>query len=121
MGLVYVFLTILLTVCGNLIIKWQVMQLGALPENWSNRLLFFVNLLLNPWVITGLVAAFFAFITWVLAMTKLELSYAYPFVGFSFVLVLLGGMVFFHESLSWQKVIGVLFIIIGVFISSRSL
>lgn len=120
MGLLYVFLTILLTASGNLIVKWQVTQAGSLPEGLIGKLLFFVHLLLNPWIIIGLVATFFAFITWVLAMTKLEISYAYPFVGFSFILILIGGVIFFHEMLSWQKVVGVLFIVAGIFISSRT-
>jgi len=78
MGLVYVFLTILLTVYGQLIIKWQVMNAGQFPTNNFDKAIFLFHLLLNPWVISALIAVFLAPLSWIVAMTKLELSYAYP-------------------------------------------
>ncbi len=54
-------------------------------------------------------------------MTKLELSYAYPFVGLTFVLVLVFSVVLFKEPLTLYKIIGVGFIAIGIIISSRSI
>ncbi|SEH05457.1 4-amino-4-deoxy-L-arabinose-phosphoundecaprenol flippase subunit ArnF [Candidatus Venteria ishoeyi] len=54
-------------------------------------------------------------------MTKFELSYAYPFMSASFVLVFLISVILFQESITMYKVIGLGLIIIGIFVSSRGL
>ena len=92
MSHIYIFLTVLLTVYGQIVIKWQVNLAGAMPIDLSNKVSFMIRLLLNPWIISGLLGAFLASLSWMAAMTKFPLSYAYPFVSLSFVLLLISTM-----------------------------
>jgi len=119
MSYAYIALTILLTVYGQLIIKWQVVQAGVFPEYWSNRVLFLARLLINPWVISAFLAAFLAALTWMAAMTKLHLSHAYPFMSLAFVLVLISSGLFFNEPITLPKVAGIIFIILGIIVGSQ--
>jgi multidrug transporter EmrE-like cation transporter len=116
---VYIFAVIVLTVCGQLILKWQVAKAGAFPQSFPERALFLLRLLLNPWVIGGLFAGFLAFLCWMAAMTKFELSYAYPFMSLAFVLVLLSSALLFHETVTMSKVFGILLIMAGIIIAGR--
>ena len=52
-------------------------------------------------------------------MTKLPLSHAYPFVSFTFVLVVLSGAIIFHEPLTWPKIVGMVCIVAGIVIGSQ--
>ncbi len=52
-------------------------------------------------------------------MTKLELSFAYPFMSAAFVLVFLFSVFLFQEAVNWQKIVGLAFIVLGIIISSR--
>lgn len=119
MSYVYIALTILFTVYGQIVIKWQAGQAGQLPAGGGDKLIFLLRLVLNPWVFSGLFAAFLASLTWMAAMTKLPLSHAYPFVSFSFVLVVLSGAIFFHEPLTWPKLVGMVCIVAGIVIGSQ--
>ena len=119
MSYVYVMLTVLLTVYGQIIIKWQVVEAGAFPDGAYERAHFLGTLLLNPWVISSFAAALLAAISWMVAMTKLQLSHAYPFVSLSFALVLLLSWALFNEPLNWQKVAGIILIGCGVVLSSQ--
>jgi multidrug transporter EmrE-like cation transporter len=119
MSYVFVALTVLLTVYGQIVIKWQVLEAGALPLGAHGKLAFIAGLLTNLWVLSGLAAALLASICWMLAMSKLPLSHAYPFVSLSFVLVLFLSYVTFSEPLSWPKILGVAFIVLGVAVSSQ--
>jgi multidrug transporter EmrE-like cation transporter len=119
MSYLYVTLTVLLTVYGQIVIKWQVMQAGQFPTGGYGRIHFLWTLLLNPWVITALVGAILAALSWMVAMTKLQLSHAYPFVSSSFALVLLLSWALLDEPLTWQKLAGVVLITCGVIISSQ--
>ena len=119
MGYVYIALTILFTVYGQLILKWQVNLAGAPPEDVSGRLSYVVALLLNPWVLTGLASAFVASLAWMGAMTKFPLSHAYPFMSINFALVLVFAGLFFQEPISISKVIGIALIAVGIAVGSQ--
>ena len=119
MSHIYIFLTILLTVYGQIVIKWQVSLAGLMPLGINNKLVFMIRLLLNPWIISGLLGAFLASLTWMVAMTKFTLSYAYPFVSLSFVLVLICSNIFFKDPITVNKSIGMGLIILGVIFGSK--
>lgn len=118
MSLIYVFLTVIFTVYGQLVLKWQISAAGALPELFSDKLVFLLKQLLNPWVATGFAAAFLASLCWMAALTKLQLSYAYPLVSLSFILVLIFSNIFFYEPITIQKIFGTILIITGIAVSS---
>ncbi len=116
----YILGTILLTVYGQLVTKWQVSLLGPLPDDLASRLRFIQRLLANPWVLSSLTAAFLAFLCWAAALSKFELSYAYPFMSLSFVLVLGFGWLLFREPMTIHKAVGVALIMAGLAIGSRT-
>ena len=119
MSYLCIFCTILFTVYGQLIIKWQVVRAGAFPVELAGRMWFLLHLIFNPWVISGLFAGFLAFLCWVVTLSKFELSYAYPFISLTFVLVLLFSGVFFQEAVTITKVLGILLIMAGVVVGSH--
>lgn len=115
----YVLATVLLTVYGQIVIKWQVLQAGAAPADGAERLRFLLMLLINPWVLSAFISVFLGALSWMLALSKLPLSQAYPFVGLSFVLVPVLSWMAFAEPLSWGKALGMALIVAGVAISSQ--
>ena len=118
-GYVYVLGSVLCTVFGQIIVKWQVGKAGALPATLSQKIPFLLKLVLNPWVMSAMAAGFLALVCWLAAMTKFELSYAYPFMSLAFVLVLILSVILFHETVTLPKVLGVLLVISGLVVASR--
>lgn len=120
MSYLYVALTVILTVYGQVVIKWQAAHAGPLPAGTLDKLLFLLRLTFcNPWVLSGLFAAFLASLCWLAAMTRLPLSHAYPFMSLAFVFVLLLSTLLFAEPLTWPKVLGLTLIVAGVVIGSQ--
>jgi multidrug transporter EmrE-like cation transporter len=58
-------------------------------------------------------------LSWILALTKADLSYAYPFTSLSFVLILAASAFFFHEPVTPAKIAGMVLIVAGILIGSR--
>lgn len=116
MSYLLVLLTILFTVYGQIAIKWQVLQAGPLPHDNGEKVLFVLRLLLNPWIISALFAAFLAAVCWIGAMTKLELSKAYPFMALNFILVTLFANLFFSEPVTWPKIAALALIVAGLMV-----
>lgn len=116
---VYVLLTILLTVYGQIILKWRIEQNATSFDSFADRLKFLFTLFSDRWVLSAFVAAFLASISWIVALTRLNLSLAYPFMSLSFILVALLSGVFLKEPVSWKQIVGLFIIIIGIVISSQ--
>jgi multidrug transporter EmrE-like cation transporter len=118
-GYAYVATTIALTVYGQIIVKWQVDQAGEFPATLSGKLHFLLKLMLNPWVISVFAGAVIAALAWMAALTRFELSRAYPFMSLSFVLVLILSAIFFAEDFTLPKLMGVVLIMVGLAIGSQ--
>lgn len=116
-GFIYVAITLVLTVIGQLMIKWRVDDAGEFPD--SGRLTFLVKLLIDPWIVLALALAGVAALAYLAALANLELSRAYPVMALSFGLVIIGSAAFFSEALTVTKVIGVVLITFGVFVATR--
>lgn len=119
MSYFYILCTILLTVYGQIAIKWQVLKVGPLPEAGAEKIWFLLHLLLNPWVISAYLAALLASVTWMAAMTKLPLSHAYPFMSLAFVIVMMLSGVLFHEPITMPKIAGLCLVVFGLVIASQ--
>ena len=114
-----VLCTVVLTSYAQLIVKWRVSRAGPLPVDFAKKALFLTGMLFDPFVITGLLGALLAGLAWMAAMTKLELSFAYPFVSLSFVLVFVFSAFLFHETITTPKILGMLLIIAGIIVIGR--
>ena len=121
MGYLYIAGTVLFTVYGQLVLKWRIANYGALPEDFSAKIVFLFKLLFDPYIFSGFAAAFVASFFWMAAMTKLELSFAYPFMSAAFVLVFLFSVFLFQEAVTWHKIVGLLLIVAGIIVTSRSM
>lgn len=116
---IYIFSTVIFTVYSQLIMRWQVSVAGPLPPGLPDKIGFVIALLLNPWVMSGILATFLAGISWMLAMTKFEISYAYPFVTLNYILVLAAGYLLFQETMSITKLAGSALVILGIIVISK--
>jgi len=120
MGYFYIAGCLLFTVYGQIILKWRSSKFGELPSEFIDKLYFLIKLVFDPFVFSGFIAAFIASLFWLAAMTKFDISFAYPFMSLAFVLVFLLSVILFGETASWQKIVGLILIVSGVIISSRS-
>ncbi|WP_428159011.1 EamA family transporter [Desulfobacter sp.] len=112
--------TIVFTVYGQLILKWRIVDYGALPVPFMDKVNFLIKLVIDPFILSGFLSAFIASLFWMAAMTKFDLSFAYPFMSASFVFIFVLSMLLFNEPFSIHKVLGLFFIVLGIIITSRA-
>lgn len=119
MSHLFIFGTILFAVYGQLVLKWQMATVPPLPASLVERASFLLGLAMRPWILSCVAAGFLAFLCWAAALKGLELSYAYPFMGASFVLVLWLSAVFFREPITAAKLLGTALIVAGIAVGSQ--
>jgi multidrug transporter EmrE-like cation transporter len=115
----YIVGVILFTVYGQVVLKWQMNRVGPLPEGLAPKSAALVRLLLNPWVISCVLAGALAMLSWMAALTRFQLSYAYPFVSITFALMLVLSAALFGEAITPAKATGIALIMLGVAIGAR--
>ncbi|MEO6562287.1 MAG: EamA family transporter [Nitrosospira sp.] len=119
-GHCYILLTLLFTVYGQLVLKWQMGQARSMPEGGIDKILFLLQQFLNPWIMSGFLSAFLASLAWMAAMTRFDLNYAYPFMSLAFIIVMLFSVLFLNESLTLQSVLGTIMVVAGLTVIARA-
>lgn len=74
----------------------------------------FLRLLLNPWVLAGFVCYGLSSISWLMVLSRAELSFAYPLLSMGYVVIVLIGWLAFGENVTLYRWGGVLLIILGI-------
>ena len=124
-GYLYLFLTILTSVCSQILIKWRVadfvVKLLPLPAAFDEKILFLFKVIFDPFIFLSLVLTFISGLCWMATMTKFDISYAYPFTMLGFVAVLLLSALLLGEVFNVYKIIGCGLIILGVLVVSKGM
>ena len=119
-GVLAVMVTVICTVAGQMLIKFELARIGEIPSYkhlWAG---FFLQVLTTPWILVGLGLAFIGALSYIAALSKLPMTYIYPFASLTFPLVLIIGAWLFGEALTWQKAVGSALIVAGVGLSASS-
>ena len=106
-----IMLYIVLNSTGQLLIK-----MGALQLAHSQA---FFELLKNYKLISGVFLFGLSFLTWIIILTKNDLSYAFPFaVGLGYASIIALSVLVLKESVSLIQWLGILLVGIGIIIMS---
>ena len=119
-SLVYILVSGVLGVTGQLVIKRGLVALGSQALRPDGVLGFLASLALNPMIVGGLAIYVLGTLFWLVALSRLDLSYAYPFASLNYVLVLLASWIVLGELPSATRLAGVALICLGVCAIART-
>lgn len=112
------FAVLALTVYGQLVIKARALAHARDMLVAAGRLHYLMTMFADPWVISGLAAAIVSGACWILAIERVEVGFAYPFIALSFVVVPVGSMLLFGEPLPKMQLLALALIVAGVTLSA---
>ena len=95
------------------------MTVGAPPSGAAQLPAHLLRTFLNPLILLGLLCAFIAAATWTLAISRTELSFAYPFTGLGIVFTLLFSSLLFGERVPPQRWAGVAIVCFGLWVAAK--
>jgi drug/metabolite transporter (DMT)-like permease len=118
--LVVALVAILLLVGGQTLLKLGLNDIGGVSLFGGNPVGSLLGLFRTPWVILGFVCYGVSAVLWLDVLSKLDFSMAFPMVSLTYVFSLVIGRFVFHETISLQRIVGVLLILGGLFFVVRS-
>lgn len=120
LDILYIIVSVLLGALGQILLKRGMASFGSLTLSLDNLGVLLWRMATNPYVFLGLAVYVLSTIIWLIALSRVELSYAYPFAGLGYVVMLIASWILFAENITPLRILGSLTIIIGVWLISRS-
>jgi multidrug transporter EmrE-like cation transporter len=119
-NLLLILACVALGVGGQLLLKYGMTSSGELVDEVRDVVPRLLGAATNPIVITGLFLYALSAALWLILLTRVELSFAYPMLSLGYVLVVVLSRVLFHEQVTWARFFGTLVVCFGVFLISRT-
>jgi len=111
---------VLLNAVAQLALKASVANTGSIGLDLQSLLASAGSLALNAWLWLGLACYVVSVVVWILALSRVDVSIAYPMLSIGYVVNAIAAWQLLGESLGPGRIAGIGIIIVGVFVLARS-
>jgi multidrug transporter EmrE-like cation transporter len=118
MNIILILLSVLLNCAAQLLIRKGMLVEGEV--GMQNMLSHLGSMITNVWLWGAMICYALSILLWMSVLSKVEVSYAYPFLSVGYVVSAIAGYALFNENLSPVRIAGIIVICIGVILISRS-
>jgi drug/metabolite transporter (DMT)-like permease len=119
-AIVYILIAVIGSAAGQLLLKKGMSTMGPVTITANQIFSLLWRIGTNPYVFIGLFIYVCGTVFWLAALSRLDLSYAYPFASLSYIVMIVGGWLLFGERVDVWRIVGSAAIMTGVILISRS-
>ncbi len=111
---------VLLNAVAQLALKASVSDTGIINLDMQSMLTSAWSLASNLWLWLGLICYAISVVVWILALSRVDVSIAYPMLSIGYIVNAVAAWQLFGEAMSMGKVVGIGIIIVGVYVLARA-
>jgi multidrug transporter EmrE-like cation transporter len=111
---------VLLNAVAQLLLKAGTNAVGHFEFSAANALPVGLRLALEPHIVGGIACYVVSVVVWIMALSRVEVSIAYPMLSIGYVVNAVAAYFLFGEAVTPMRLTGIAVIILGVFIVARS-
>ena len=115
-----VLVGVLLNAAAQLLLKAGTNAVGSFEFSMANALPVGWKLATQPSIVGGLACYVVSVVVWIMALSRTEVSSAYPMLSIGYVINAVAAWYLFGEAVGAQRMVGIGVIIVGVFLVARS-
>jgi multidrug transporter EmrE-like cation transporter len=115
-----IILTVLMNTAAQIMLKAGIMRVGEFSFTWDNLIPITAKVLLMPWIIIALVVYALSVFTWLMVLSRVPVSIAYPLSSLGYVTSAVAAYYFYGEDLTLTRIIGIFVILIGVYLVAKN-
>lgn len=116
----FILFTVMTNAAAQLLLKYGMISLGSISFSAETLIQRIFQIVFNPWIFAGLVTFVISMASHLYVLSKVDLSFAYPFLSLAYVMVALLAWWLFNEDLGTLKIAGIIFICIGTILIAQS-
>ena len=114
----FILFTVFTNAAAQLMLKAGMTNMGAISFTADTAVLRIVQIVFSPWVFAGLCTFVISMASHLFVLSKVDISFAYPFLSLAYVAVAIFAWLVFKEDLGAFKIAGIALICLGtVFIA----
>jgi multidrug transporter EmrE-like cation transporter len=117
---VLVIVGVLLNAAAQMALKASVRNLGAIELDAAAVLSAAMKLSGGPWLWLGLTCYVVSVVVWILALSRVEVSIAYPMLSLGYIVNAFAAWAWLGEDMNLTKVAGIGIIVLGVYVLARA-
>lgn len=111
---------VLLNAAAQLFLKAGTLRIGEFAFSAENLVPIGWKLATQPFIVAGVGCYAISLIVWIMGLSRVPVSIAYPMLSIGYIISAVAAWYLFGESLTAQKMIGIGFIVIGVYLVAKS-
>jgi multidrug transporter EmrE-like cation transporter len=111
---------VLLNAAAQLLLKAGTNRIGEFGFTLGNAVPVGLKVASNPFILGGLACYGVSVVVWIMALSRVPVSVAYPMLSIGYIVNAVAAWFLFGESLTAQKLVGIGFIVVGVWLVARS-
>ncbi len=111
---------VLLNAAAQLLLKAGTNAVGHFEFHLDNVLPVGMKLAFEPHILGGMACYVVSLVVWIMGLSRVPVSVAYPMLSIGYVINAFIAWQWFGEALTAQKMAGIGFIVVGVFLVARS-
>lgn len=111
---------VLLNAAAQLLLKAGTNRVGEFAFAMDNLVPVGAKIATSPFILGGLACYVVSVVVWILALSRVPVSVAYPMLSIGYIVNAIAAWMLFGESLGAQKLVGIGFIVVGVWLVARS-
>ena len=111
---------VMLNALAQLTLKQGMRSIGHFSFSMENLLRMATTIGFNPFVLAGLCCYVISVVIWLLVLSRVEVSYAYPLLSVGYVVTALAGWLLFGESMNLMRWSGIGVICCGVWLITQT-
>lgn len=111
---------VLLNAAAQLLLKAGTNAVGPFAFEAANALPVGLRLAAQPHILGGLACYVVSVIVWIMALSRVEVSIAYPMLSIGYIVNAIAAWYLFGEAVTPTRLLGIGVIVLGVFIVARS-
>ena len=115
-----IMLGVLLNAAAQLFLKEGMRRIGYFEFTWANALPIGLQAAGNIFVLGGLLCYAISVAVWLMVLSRVEVSYAYPLLSVGYIVNAVAGYYLFQENLSLTRITGIVIICLGVYFVTKS-
>lgn len=115
-----ILLGVTLNAVAQLLLKAGTNALGHFEFSMANAVPVGLRLAVEPHILGGLLCYAISVVVWIMALSRVEVSIAYPMLSIGYVLNAVAAWYLFGEAVTPMRLLGIGIIIIGVYIVART-
>ncbi len=116
----FILFTVMTNAAAQLMLKYGMMSLGPISFAGTHPVLKILHIVFSPWIFAGLTVFVISMASHLYVLSKVELSFAYPFLSLAYVAVALFAYFIFREDLNALRIAGIAFICVGTVLIAQS-